>query len=110
MTNETIRLTYATAGESAMANRIVDAFLAKGYTISVYDGGETTVKRSKDRTVILLALATTGEDTLTVRQQDGTRVGAVTFIYGNAEDGSELAADWSAVPLIDEVLELLLDA
>jgi hypothetical protein len=89
-------LEYLTAGEAKIARRLVDAILARGLTVGVYDGGETTLARSKDRRAILAAMGTTGSDTLTARNEGGERVASFMLVYGNAEDGSEIVADHSA--------------
>ena len=88
-------LEYLTAGEAKIARKLVSAILARGLTVSVYDGGETTLARSKDKSAILAAMGTTGSDTLTARNESGERVASFLLIYGNAEDGSELIADYS---------------
>jgi hypothetical protein len=89
-------LEYLTAGEAKIARRLVKSILARGLTVSVYDGEETTLARSKDRAAILAAMGTTGCDTLTARNDSGARVASFMLVYGNAEDGSELIADHSA--------------
>jgi hypothetical protein len=90
---------YTTQGERAVARRLIKAALAAGYTISVYDGEETTVKRSSKLKAITDALATTGEDTLQLYAADPSKTvgwhgaGSFYLIWGNADDGSELIAD-----------------
>lgn len=93
---------YASYGEAVKARRLVRIALAKGYAISVYDGEEWTVKQSTDRMTVLQALATTECDTLRFRK-DGEKLGSMLLIYGNATDGSELIADYSA----NEAMETL---
>lgn len=93
---------YATKGEAVKARRLVRLALAKGYAISVYDGEEWTVKQSTERMAVLQALATTECDTLRFRK-DGEKLGSMLLIYGNATDGSELIADYSA----NEAMETL---
>lgn len=86
--------TYATHGEARVARRLVRAALAAGYTISVNDGEEWTVKRSTREREILDALASTGEDMLRLRlPASGEAVGSFWLVYGNDPDGSELIAD-----------------
>lgn len=85
---------YATHGEARVARRLVRAALAAGYTISVNDGEEWTVKRSTRERAILDALATTGGDLLRLRlPASAEAVGSFWLIYGNDPDGSELIAD-----------------
>jgi hypothetical protein len=70
-------------------------------TISVFDGGEWSVKRSRDKEAILKEMRATDQDTLRVREGDRV-VGSVAFIYGNA--GYEVAADWTATEEFDALI------
>jgi hypothetical protein len=84
---------YTTPGERGVATRLVRAALHAGYAVSVYDGEEYTVKRSRRERQILAALATTGEDALVIRDSAGERLGVLSLIWGNDETGEELIAD-----------------
>lgn len=84
---------YTTSGERGVATRLVRAAINAGYTVSVSDGEEWTVKRSDSEAVILPALATTGYDTLRFRDSAGTYVGSAYLVWGNDETGEELIAD-----------------
>ncbi len=83
---------YASPVERRIAKAIVDVALLDGKQVSVFDGEEYTVKRSRDRKAILSALATTECDTLVFRDQSGNLIGSLSFIWGNEED---LIHDWS---------------
>ena len=84
---------YATAGEARVARKLIRAALARELSISVNDGEETTVRRSRNYREIVDALATTGADYLTMFAPTGDRVGTFTLIYGNDPSGDELIAD-----------------
>jgi len=85
---------YATAGEGRAARKLIRAALAQGYAVSVNDGEETTVRRSKREREIIDALCTTGEDYVILHLPDsGERAGSFYLVYGNDDDGSELIAD-----------------
>ena len=84
---------YTTSGERGVATRLVRAALNAGYTVSVSDGEEWTVKRSDSEAVILPALATTGYDTLRFRNSAGEYVGSAYLVWGNEESGECLIAD-----------------
>lgn len=86
---------YASSQERMIAKRLVDDILAAGHVISVNDGEAFPVKRSADRTTILDALASTGSDTLVIRDTSGERVGFVLLIWGN---GTDLISDCSDNP------------
>ena len=84
---------YTTPGERGVATRLVRAALRAGYTVSVSDGEEWTVKRSDSEAVILPALATTGYDTLRFRNSAGEHIGSAYLVWGNEESGECLIAD-----------------
>jgi hypothetical protein len=92
---------YTTAGERGVATRLVRAAIHAGYTVSVYDGEEYTVKRSRQERQILEALASTEEDTLVIRDSAGERLGSLMLIWGNDETGEELIADYTDKPEIE---------
>lgn len=79
--------------EAQIARRVAESAIAKGYTVSVNDGEETTVSRSTDISVILDAMWTTDEDFLYINLPNGKRLGMVYFVYGN--DGPDVIADYS---------------
>jgi hypothetical protein len=84
---------YTTQGERTVARKLVRAALAAGCAIDVNDGMEWTVKRATMWTTVSSALATTGEDTLRLRDANDDYAGSFSLIWGNADDGSELIAD-----------------
>lgn len=84
---------YVSPSDRAQAVWLVNSILAKGWTISVNDGEEWTVKKSKDAAEILPALASTDNDTLRVRDAAGAVVGSAWLIWGNGP--GELVADSS---------------
>lgn len=97
MTNNDTRISldrYASKGDAITARRLVRTALELGYSISVQDGEEWTVKQSRDRMAILSAMATTGMDRLRFRDSEGNKLGTMLLVYGNALDGSELIADY----------------
>jgi len=92
---------YTTSGERGVATRLVRAAIHAGYTVSVYDGGEYTVKRSRQVRQILEALGSTEEDVLVIRDSEGARLGALSLIWGNDATGEELIADHTDKPEIE---------
>lgn len=89
---------YATYGERRVAGRLIRAALDLDYTVSVNDGEETTVRRARTWAPVMEALATTGEDYVTMHDRDGNRVGVFYLVYGNDDTGEELIADHSDNP------------
>ena len=84
-----------TVGERRIVTRIIAAAFQRGYTISVFDGEEWTLRRSTKRTAIEAALASTGEDSLRLRDKDGADVGTIYLVWGNDPEGDELIADYT---------------
>lgn len=86
--------------EQQIIRRAVTDILGKGYKISLYDGGDFTVKRSTDLNLILNATQTTDRDMLKVYEGDSL-IGTIILIYGN--DGHDVIADYSLS--LEEVLK-----
>ena len=85
---------YTTAGERGMATRLVRAAIHAGYTVSVNDGEEWTVRRSTAEREILAALGSTELDYVRFYRGDDS-VGTAMLIWGNDETGEELVADYT---------------
>lgn len=83
---------YAPESAKRIAVALVDAALAAGYSLGVYDGEETTVRHSRDRQEVLEALASTDRDHLRFYRPDATKAGFVLLIW---ENGDDAASDWS---------------
>lgn len=79
--------------EGQVARRLVEAALAKGWSVSVFDSEEWAVKRSRDAKAIMEALFATDDDMLRFRDANGEIMGNVYLVYGNA--GYEVINDYS---------------
>jgi len=90
--------------ERNIAHGLVNRVLSDGNTISVHDGEEFVTKRSNDAVAILSAMASTGSDSLIIRDPNGDRIGSVYLVYGNEPEN--LIADYSG----DEYTGALCDA
>lgn len=92
--------------ERRICMAVVDALLAAGYSLGVYDGEERTITFSKDRAAIRKALFTTDEDWLLVydrpAEKDTTPNMWVRFVYGN--DGWDVVCDYSHAETLDKYL------
>jgi hypothetical protein len=72
--------------EVAAVKQIIDRALALGWAVSVNDGEETTLSKSRVRKDIVAAIATTDEDILTF-SHNNKRIGSIYIVWGNgAED------------------------
>lgn len=112
MTTKTIDLDrFATKGEARAARSLVHHALRLGYAISVNDGEEWTVRRSRDRDEVLEALASTGEDTIRVSREiaggSGAEVAVFWLIYGNDPKGEELISDYTDNRFANELYRLV---
>ena len=92
---------YAKPSEARIARKIVADALEKGWTISVWDGEEWTVKRSSDSDRIIGALCSTDSDALRFRDGD-TIIGSVSLVWGNDED---VISDHTDCPELNEFME-----
>lgn len=79
--------------EKRIAMTIIDAALRHNLTVSIFDGDENCVKKSRNRTELRNALRSTDQDELTIRDLDGKKVMWVLLVYGN--DGWDVVADHS---------------
>lgn len=104
MTNDLSK--YATKGEARVARRLVRAMLARELSVSVNDGEEWTVTRSRSYRTIVDALCTTGEDAIRAYAPTGDSMGTFWLIYGNAEDGSELISDHTDNAICDQMARI----
>jgi hypothetical protein len=84
--------------EHRIVSQLLAAALPLGYTTSVWDGEEWTLRKSTDPGEIIQALATTSDDLISFRDADNQYVGTFWLIYGNNED---LISDHSDNPLTE---------
>lgn len=86
--------------EGRICRRLITHALAAGYCISVNDGEDWVVKKSRNIVEIIGAMSSTDSDVLTFRDPTdkstnnvGRKVGSVVLIYGN---GNDVISDYSA--------------
>lgn len=88
--------------EKLIFKSVVNAALHQGYAISLNDGEETTVRRSRDPKELLDAAFSTDEDYLFLHEGDEkARYGWIHFVYGN--DGTDVISDYTTN--LDELLD-----
>lgn len=93
--------------ERRIVKAALDIFLEAGFRISVHDGEEVTLSKSRVRKDIVKAMFTTDEDSLFLYKPDGgARYGWIHFIYGN--DGHDVICDYSCnlEELVEPVIAL----
>lgn len=82
---------------------LLNVALGRGYTVSVWDGEEWSLKRSTDLAAIKAEVEGVEEALLKFRDSDGNVVGkAVVSVYGLADD--ETVIDHSLTTWIEEAL------
>ncbi|MBS0045139.1 hypothetical protein KFE26_23100 [Shewanella sp. M16] len=80
--------------ETAIIDKTIDALLAAGLHLAVYDGEEITTPITTDKAVIVAALGTTELDYLCCyASPTAVRTGFVMLVYGNA--GYEVICDYT---------------
>ncbi|MCF3643316.1 hypothetical protein LXM94_25515 [Rhizobium sp. TRM95111] len=87
--------------ERRIAKAAIGGLLDAGFFLSVYDGEEFALRRSRDAKAIAAVMGATDEESLLAyRPNPATdaaprwqRVGSVLFVYGN--DGWDVIADYS---------------
>lgn len=81
--------------QTAIIDKTVDALLAAGLFLAVYDSEEITTPITNIKTVIIEALQTTDSDFLFCYPAPDTgRKGFVMFVYGN--DGYDVICDYTS--------------
>lgn len=93
------------ACERKVVRRTVRTLLAAGYAITVNNGEDAPIRRSKSINAIMAEVQACDEEWLHVLRQDETgawkRIGTIFLVYGNS--GPEVIADYSTS--LETVLE-----
>ena len=95
---------YLNNNEAQIITMFCTDAIAKGCTVSVFDGCEFALKRSRDIQKILIEAAATGEDSYRIRDANGEIVGSVYCIYNNGNEGLDVITDYTDSPLMNEIL------
>lgn len=77
--------------EKLVIKQCISDLLKAGYVISVQDGEDIVLERSRSPRTIIAAMSTTDEDRFFV-YKDGERQSFVYFVYGN--DGWDVINDY----------------
>ena len=88
--------------ERRIVRAIAKEAIRLGYTVSVCDGEDWTVKSADKVSKVMSAIMTTDMDTLRIRGISGNHIGDVMLVYGN--DGYDVIADHHSSEAMDEVL------
>lgn len=99
MTNAT--LNHVSLDDARAARKLVRLILSREYFISVYDGEDWPIKRSRAFRNILANMGATSEEWLSLHDANGNRIGAFLLVWGNS--GEELIADYSDNDALDSI-------
>ena len=80
-------------GERQMAGALVRECLKQGYLISVNNGEDWPIRRSRSYRAVMDALWQTDEEGVCIYDADGRPKGHFFLVYGNS--GAELVCDYS---------------
>ena len=98
---------YATAGERAVARKLLTEIKRRGFTFDVNDDsqghGDTVILNGTNISKAMRNMATTGGDLITVGNAEGRACGWFSLVYGNADDGEELISDYCANELCESI-------
>ena len=87
-----------------IANALVDNAVNDGFLISINKGEKTIVNRSRNCGEIINAMFRTDMDTLTLNVEE-RRVGIITLMYDNEENGLDVISDHTDIPHINRLVE-----
>jgi hypothetical protein len=88
--------------ERTIGKLIVENAINKGYSITVFDGEEEAITKSREAAAILNSMMATDEEHLLFYKPEETYVGFVFLVYGN--DGWDAIADYIDEPEIKDIL------
>lgn len=87
-----------------IATALVDNAVNDGFMISINNGEETIVNRSRNSGDIINAMFHTEIDTLMLNVEEW-RVGFITLIYDNERNGLDVIRDHTDIPHINRLVE-----
>lgn len=87
--------------EKRMASGLVRACLKRGYAVTIDNGEDKPIEKSKDYRAIMKELWATDEEHVLIYDDKGKYLGWFFLVYGN--DGYDLIADYSANEVCDEL-------
>jgi hypothetical protein len=81
---------HANDDDRKCAHALIDAILAGGNSVTVWEGGDYAIKRGKDKTEILTEMASTGFDEVVAVSPEGKKLGGFHLIYCNGSEGEPM--------------------
>ncbi|WP_439923171.1 hypothetical protein [Nitrobacter sp. JJSN] len=93
-----------TSPHQQIAKALVNNAVNDGFLISVNDGEDTIVNRSRNIAEIIKAMFRTDMDTLTLNVEE-RRVGMITLIYDKRRNGLDVIGNHTDIPHINRLVE-----
>lgn len=90
------------ATEKSVLRGIINRALAKGFTVSLFDGEEWTVRRSRNAQEVIGAMFTVDEETLRFRDAEGVKIGDAFIVHGNSPE--EVVCDHTDSDVMMEII------
>ncbi len=81
---------YANDDDRKCAHALIDAILAGGNSVSVWEGEDYAIKMGTENTEILTEMASTGIDEIVAVSPDRKKLGAFVLIYDNGSEGEPM--------------------
>ncbi|BDR26328.1 hypothetical protein RVBP17_3710 [Pseudomonas phage sp. 30-3] len=81
---------------------LVTHAIARGYSVSVYEGGDWAIEKSTSVKDIMNSIMSTDSDTFCIYNAEKVKVGHVYCIYCNSD--YEVIADYTDSPLMQSIL------
>lgn len=92
--------------EMEIVGQMIKRALDRGWKVSVEDGEEWVVKRSRNYEEIMAATRSTDADNIRFRKDDGEYVGTVYCVYGN---GADVLCDHTCGDEMEKFMEEMYD-
>jgi len=98
---QALQLTECQDMERKIANKIIGVMLDSGYTITIDNGNDITIRQSSNKEDILAGMFLTDEDKILVSHKDGNSRGYIWLVYGNR--------GWDVIHNYSNSLEVILN-
>lgn len=90
------------ATEKSVLRGIISRALAKGFTVSLFDGEEWVVRKSRNAQEVIGSMFTVDEETLRFCDADGVKVGDAFIVHGNSPE--EVVCDHTDSDVMTEII------
>jgi len=98
---------YCNIYDRMFCHTLVSEILSEGYSVTIWDGEENCIVKSRNFAKILEAMSQTGEDIVIPFDSCGERVGWFSLIYANGSEGDPMIcmSDMSSNPISEAIYD-----